>query len=141
MSTPPSVPEPSYGPADPWAPPSSSAALPSYPASSGSTEPGGDLRQAWAHEAASQYPVEAPTGRRRKSTGGAWRIVLGLVLVLSILASVAGSTTSSSPDTSGDPVATLTVVVLRLLMLGLAIGLLISGARRNSEKRRLRRSV
>lgn len=67
--------------------------------------------------------------------------MLGLVLVLSTLASVAGSTTSSASDTSGDPVATLTVVVLRLLMLGLAVGLIVSGARRNAEKRRLRRSV
>ena len=87
------------------------------------------------------YLPAPPAGRRRKSTGGVWRIVLGIVLVLSTLASVAGANSSTSTATSGDPVATLTVVVLRLLMLGLAVGLIVSGSRRTAEKRRLRRSV
>lgn len=139
MSTAPSAPGPSDRPADPWAPPT--GGLPSYPASSGSPEHGPYPGPAGEHEVTSPYGSAAPTARRRRSTGGVWRIVLGLVLVLSTLASLTGENSSASMETSGDPVATLTVVVLRLLMLGLAVWLLVSGSRRTAEKRRLRRSV
>ena len=137
MTTPPSSsPDPSYGPADPWAPPSGGA-LPSYPGSSGTPESGMENRQDWAHEAASTGYPAAPGGRVRKSKGGTWRILLGVLLVLVTLSSVAGG---SSVDTT-EPVATLTVVVLRLLMLGVAVWLIVSGIRRKAEKGRLRRRV
>lgn len=140
MSTAPSAPGPSDRPADPWAPPTSGG-LPSYPASSGSPEHSRYPLPNGEHDATDPYLPAPPAGRRRKSTGGVWRIVLGIVLVLSTLASVTGANSSTSTATSGDPVATLTVVVLRLLMLGLAVWLIVSGSRRTAEKRRLRRSV
>lgn len=139
MTTPPSTPEPHYGPADPWAPPSTGG-LPTYSAG-GTPETGGEYRQAWAHEAASHAHPAAAGGRRRRSTGGTWRIVLGIVLLFALLSSLAGQASQAASTSTDDPIATLTVVVLNFLMLGLGVWLIVSGARRNAEKRRLRRSV